>query len=309
MRGSWRRSVFAAALVLILGCVPAEAANRMGVGEAYSVELSLPGDDPIRLHAEEAGAGRPLLLLHGLGASTFTWRRIAGDLARNHRVIALDLKGFGQSEKPLDRAYSAEDQAALVAAFIRKRGLDGITLVGHSFGGTVALLTALVFANEPARIERLVLLATPAVPQPFPEFAAAIETPLLPYGVLGVMSPERLARTGLTWSRDPKNPPSEADVTGYAAPFYDLGARHAFIETARWIVATNAQGYTARFRNLSVPSLLVWCRNDEIVSLSLGRKLARVLPNARLKVLRGCGHLPQDERPGALVGILKPFLR
>lgn len=305
----WRVGACAVAAVLALG-LTSEAANRIGIGFAYSVEVGAPGHGPVWLHAEEAGNGPPVLLLHGLGASTYTWRRIAPDLARDHRVIALDLKGFGASEKPLDSRYAAEEQAALTAAFIRERKLTGLTLVGHSFGGLVALLTAAELGRtEPGTISRLIIMDAPVLPQPFPGAAAAIDAPFVAYGVLGVTLPEVLARTLLTLSRRQDSPPSEEDIAGYAAPFYDLGARHAFIETARSVVGTNARGYEAKFRKLATPALLVWCRSDEIVPLATGRKLRRVMPNARLTVLKGCNHLPQDERPAALVAVMRPFLK
>ena len=85
----------------------------------------------------------PLLLIHGFGASTYTWRHIAPELARTHRVIAVDLKGFGQSDKPFDSRYSVFDQAELLAELIEEKDLHNLTLVGHSFGGGIALMLAL----------------------------------------------------------------------------------------------------------------------------------------------------------------------
>ena len=70
-----------------------------------------PPEAPVKLFYQEEGSGRPLLLIHGFGTSTYTWRRVAPELATNHRVIAVDLKGFGQSDKPMDDRYSVFDQA------------------------------------------------------------------------------------------------------------------------------------------------------------------------------------------------------
>src|SRR4051812_7783862 len=82
-----------------------------------------PPTAPVRLHYEEHGTGSPILLLHGFGANTYTWRYIAPALARNHTVIAVDLKGFGQSDKPFDERYSALDQAELLTELILDRDL------------------------------------------------------------------------------------------------------------------------------------------------------------------------------------------
>jgi pimeloyl-ACP methyl ester carboxylesterase len=140
------------------------ASPRFGAQLALALateSLSMRPGATTALYVEEAGEGPPLILLHGLGGSLFTWRHIVAALARGHRVIALDLKGFGHSDKPFDDHYSAVDQAALVSAFIRKRGLRGVALVGHSFGGVVALRTARDFSSESGVIRRLVVMDTP----------------------------------------------------------------------------------------------------------------------------------------------------
>jgi pimeloyl-ACP methyl ester carboxylesterase len=249
-----------------------------------------------------------VLLLHGLGGSIYTWRRIMPALARSHRVIALDLRGFGRSDKPFDSRYSAADQAALIAAFIRKRSLDGVTLIGHSFGGVVALHTALDFEHEPGRIARLVLIDTPALKQDFGDGAELLRIPGLPYAAMSIAPPEFMARLLLRLVSAPGRPVPERDVRAYAAPFYDLGSRHAFIATAQAIIETNTRRKGARYGAIEQPALLVWCRRDRIVPLATGRRLTRRMPNAHLEILDGCNHLPQDEVPGALLAQLQPFL-
>ena len=86
------------------------------------------------LQARVVGSGPPVVLLHGFGATQFTWREVAPDLARTHEVHALDLLGCGASPKPADGDYSPDHQARLVEAYITGRGLRGVTLMGHSFG-------------------------------------------------------------------------------------------------------------------------------------------------------------------------------
>ncbi len=275
---------------------------------AYRIALHAPGQRPTILYAEEYGHGTPVLLVHGLGASVFTWRRIVRPLARNHRVIALDLKGFGRSDKRFGQHYSAAAQAALVAAFIEKRHLDNVTLIGHSFGGTVALLTALKLRREPWRISRLVIMDAPALKQDFGALAELLRVPGLPYVAMTITPPEFMARLLLHAVSAPGRVVPERDIRGYAAPFYDLGSRHAFIATAESIFDHNRARMGQRYRAISQPTLLVWCRRDRIVPLATARRLVRLLPHARLAVLRGCNHLPQDEVPHALLSKLQPFM-
>lgn len=298
MRATAMAGVFTAALA---------AASGLGAGE-YRITVEAAGQAPVALYAEETGDGPPLVLVHGLGASTFTWRRIAPELARTHRVIALDLKGFGRSDKPRDRHYGAADQAALVAAFLRKRNLENVTLVGHSFGGTVALLTALRLKREPQRIARLVIMDAPALWQNFGSTAELVRAPALPEAAVLATPPELMARILLRFVSAPGRKIPEADIEGYAAPFRDVDARHAFIATAQAILNDNARRMGRSYGNIRQPTLLIWCRNDEIVPLRTGRQLAQRLPKARLAVLRGCNHLPQDEAPTALLKTLRPFL-
>src|SRR5215469_12379089 len=135
---------------------------------------------PMRLWVEERGHGEPIVMLHGFGSSTYTWRYIASPLSRTHRVIAVDLKGAGRSDKPFDGAYRILDQVALLKAVIVPNHLSRVTLVGHSFGGGVALALALYLnRTRPDTLVRLVLIDSIAYPQPLPLFMELLKTPVL----------------------------------------------------------------------------------------------------------------------------------
>lgn len=317
MRGWGRRQNLRA-----IGCAAA-GAMLIGLGHWATPALGLPapessgsrvtltmaGQPPIALYYEEAGAGPPLLLLHGLGESTFTWHDILPALAARNRVIALDLKGFGRSDKPDDGAYSADDQAALVARFILERRLSDLTVVGHSFGGTVALRTALVegIAGK-GRIRRIVAIGAPALPRAAARRLDLVMTPLVPDAVAAVVPAETAARFLLKEAMGGRAP-SEKNVKGYAQPYDDRDAMRAFFTTARSIVnEQDADAIKARYRAIKQPVLLVWCRKDPIVPLRSGRQLAAALPHARLSILEGCHHLPQHERPKQLLKALTGFL-
>jgi pimeloyl-ACP methyl ester carboxylesterase len=278
-------------------------------GRSGRITIKLPERPPVTLYFEEQGVGPPLLLLHGLGESVFTWHEIRPVLATRHRVIALDLKGFGQSDKPDDGAYSADDQAALVARFIIERGLENLSVVGHSFGGTVALRTALADGIQgTARIKRIAVISAPALPQATARELDLVMTPLIPDTVAVVVPPEGAARFLLREAMGGRTP-SETIVKGYAAPYRDLDATRAFLATARSIIdERDTDAMAKRYKSIRKPILVVWCRKDPIVPLRSGRRLAATLPNARLAVLDGCHHLPQHERPQRLLKALGSFL-
>jgi pimeloyl-ACP methyl ester carboxylesterase len=276
----------------------------------YDVAVAAPGQAPVRLHAEEHGSGPPLVLLHGLGGSGYSFRHIVGPLAQSHRVITLDLKGFGASEKPMDANYRPIDHAVLVATFLRQRRLSGVTLAGHSYGGAVALLTTLLLnQNEPWRVRRLVLMNTPAFPQPLPRAHHLLTLPVISYVVLAVVPPILNTRAALT-SRLRTGPlATDADAKVYAEPLYDAAGRHALIATSRAVVETENESFIPYFRSIRQPALLVWCRADSTVPLATGERLHATLPRSRLAVLERCNHKPAEEQPAETASLIRDFAR
>ncbi|MDX2287963.1 MAG: alpha/beta hydrolase [Hyphomicrobiaceae bacterium] len=294
-------------LIFALAALSSAATAAPRPDKAYRVALGVRGMAPVAIHAEEYGRGRPVLLIHGLAASTYAWRNVIPVLARTHRVIAIDLKGFGRSEKPFDLAYSPHDHAALVSAFIRKRGLTDVTVIGHSFGGAIALMVTIEMnRTAPGRVRDLVLMNAPAYSQPSTNFVNLMRMPILPYAVMTLVPPE-LA----TWlALDPAQAAmmTRKDVLEYAAPFRDAAARHALIATSRAIVPRDYEAITAAYPSIRQRTLVIWCREDPTVPLSTGKRLARTLPRARLEVLEGCSHVPQDEQPAAVNRLIRAFL-
>jgi pimeloyl-ACP methyl ester carboxylesterase len=277
----------------------------------YTIDVAPPGAPPLTLYAQERGQGPTVVLLHGLGGSTYSWRYVAPVLARTHRVIALDLKGFGRSSKVFDTAYSATDQARLVATFLARRRLDHVTLVGHSFGGQVALLTAIMLARrDPSRIDQLALIDVPALPQPLTPLVAFMQQPVLPYALLTVVPPDVVTRLAVELSPGAalERRYTEADVHAYAEPFRDAAARHAYVQTSRQIAPSNLDSIVRRYRFVRQRTLLVWCADDQVVPLATGQALVRMLPHARLDQISGCNHAPPDEAPAALTRSLLRFL-
>lgn len=318
----WSRAARALAMVAAIsaaGPSGAEAAPAAGVetpsridaaSPGQKIAITLPDRPPVTLYYEEHGSGPPLVLLHGLGESTFTWHDVAPALAEHHRVIALDLKGFGKSDKPDDTAYTADDQAALVAGFVAARDLVNVTLVGHSFGGTVALRTALANGMQgTGRIARIAVIGAPAIPRSTARYLDLVKTPVIPDSIAAGLAPETLARLLLSEAMGGNAKVDDDDVEGYAAPYRDAAALRAFFATARAIVAEkDASAIMRSYKSIDMPVLVVWCRKDPIVPLKSGRKLAAAVPRAKLAIVEGCHHLPQHERPAELTRLLQTFV-
>lgn len=311
LRMRWRAVAGLSTALFAVSLVQSEQAASAQAVAAYSLVVSGPGEPSIALYAEERGQGAPVVLLHGLGGSTYSWRFIAPVLARNHRVIAIDLKGFGRSSKVFDTAYSAADQARLIANFLVRRRLTNVTLIGHSFGGQVAMLTTLEFnRREPRRIRNLALLDVPALPQPLTPVVAFMQQPLLPYALFTAVPPPVMTRLALASSplQRLQRPYNEADVAAYSRPLWNAAARHAYVQTARQIVPEGLDSIVRHYPSIRQRTLLVWCTQDQVVPLATGTSLLRMLPNARLEQLDGCNHAPNDEAPQALAAALARFL-
>ncbi len=295
----------ALALLALVACAP--GAQSAGDGPWFA-RLG-PPEAPVKLFYEEEGEGPPVLLIHGFGASTYTWRGIAPELAQSHRVIAVDLKGFGQSDKPFDTRYSVFDQAELLEQLIVDRDLRDLTLVGHSFGGGVALVLALSDDERlRGRITKLVLLDTIAYPQDIPVFFRMLDMPLFSHVGVRMVPPAMQTRIALRIAYLDNSKIDDEEVETYAAPLRTAAGKHAIIHSARQIMPDGLEEISERYKSIEMPTLIMWCDHDRIVPLDVGLKLRRTLPNSTLKLVEGCGHMPQEEQPAATLDMIRDFL-
>jgi pimeloyl-ACP methyl ester carboxylesterase len=268
----------------------------------------------LRIHYYEAGApsAPPLVLIHGLGDEADTWRHVLEPLAATYRVIAPDLPGFGRSSHPR-RAYSLGFFARTLAQLLAGLGVERATLVGSSMGAAIAQRIAL---GQPDRVTRLVLLdgALPVGQSGRP-----------PATLWWFLTPGvgELAYTSLRRSQDQAYAtlrPYYADLDALPeqdraflrervwARVWSSGQRRAFLSTLRWLAVERvlrARELRARLAGLHVPTLLVWGEHDQVVARAEGEALAALLPNARLELIAGAGHLPQQERPAEVVGLIQ----
>lgn len=263
----------------------------------------------VRIHYEAYGAGDPVVLVHGLGASGAAWRRLAPYLAEaGYRVLALDLKGCGLSARP-PGDYSRGALAALVFGFMDNLGVRRArAVVGHSMGGAIALEMAV------SRPERLDLVAVVdgqgVISPPWLLQAAAPMTPLV--GTLAsrmtALSPasSRKFFARMYLRRIFANPEAVTEelVETYAATA-DAGYQRAMFAMIQYIgdTADLARGV----RTLKQPAALLWGRRDPVCPVALGEELYRSLPDAEFHVIEDCGHCAPEERPAELAAHLVDF--
>jgi pimeloyl-ACP methyl ester carboxylesterase len=261
------------------------------------------------LYVERVGRGDPLILLHGFGASRVTWRHWVPELARRFTVYLVDLRGFGSAKKVDPPRYSPADMTDDVVGMILALDLHNVTLIGHSIGGGIALLSTLRLRDlgQGDRIRRIVSVAGIAYPQRFPYYVQKLQSPL--WQVLLQLLPMRgIIRKALESIVYDPSVVTARQVEDYARPLRSWSAKKAAVACALQLIPADLDDIIARYPTIDVPTLLLWGRQDPVVPLAIGERLAKELPDARLVVLERCGHLPSEEMPRESLAVVMGFL-
>lgn len=260
------------------------------------------------LYKEVYGSGDPILCLHGLGASMFSWRHFIAPFSRNNKLILVDFRGCGKSPKPRDTHYSIEEHADEIYKIIIEENLTRLTLVGNSLGGAVALLLAIRLGEqEPTRLSRLVLIDSAGdrnyLPAHFKLVRSILGTPVI------YLSPSKLAaKVVLRMCYYDKTKITSEEVTAHASAIASRGGRHALLQTVRQSIPPNADELIAKVKNITVPTLILWGREDGIIPLKVGELLHQAIPNSIFEVIEHCGHIPQEEKPDETIERISKFL-
>ncbi len=258
----------------------------------------------IRVHYQRLGDhGPPIVFLHGWASSWRIWERTARQLAaRRYRCYALDLPGFGDSDKPPDGWYTIPNFTALVRGFCRACGLERAIVAGHSMGGMIALNLAL---RSPGAVGGLILADVPI------GGSRSLLLRLVPDWPLA----QRVFAGWQNWGRP--------TALSYLTIYHDVRAvdgvalQRNFEDVSRAsptavLSSLRAIGHTdlrPRLGDVGVPTLVVAGANDLLVPVRQARLLCEELRNARLHILPRTGHLPMDERPEEFDRLVSEFLR
>lgn len=257
----------------------------------------------VRLHVRDTGPpGAPaLLMLHGFGASLHTWEALAPRLEPRFRVIRLDLPGFGLTGTDPADDYTDDRVIAVLATLLDRLGVARATVLGSSMGGRIAWRFA---AARPERVAKLVLLA----PDGFASLGRDYETPsrvpwmmrLLPYS-----TPRFLLRKATAPAYADPAMLTDALVDRYRDLLLAPGVRRAILHRIEQAVLPRPEPILATIR---MPVLLVWGERDRAIPVGHAADYQRNLPQAKLLVMPGVGHVPMEEAPQPLAEALERFL-
>lgn len=264
------------------------------------------------VHYKIRGEGEPaLVLLHGFGASLFSWREVIPPLGVDHTVVAFDRPAFGLTSRPLpgewqgESPYRAEAQVDLTIALMDTLGLERAVLVGNSAGGTIAVLTAL---SHPERVEALILV-DPAIYSTggMPGWLSPIlRTPQMRR--IGPLIARRIQGWGIDFARSAWHDPSRITEEVWAGYLQPLKAENWDRGLWELTAAGHDLNLEARLGEIRVPVLVITGDDDRIVPTADSVRLAGELPNATLVVAPECGHVPQEECPLAFLEAVTAFL-
>jgi pimeloyl-ACP methyl ester carboxylesterase len=261
------------------------------------------------IHAREYGSGPPLLLLHGLMTTSYSWRYVVKRLGERFRVIAPDMPGCGKSTMNAAASYDLASLAAWVSEFVDAAGIRGCAAIGNSLGGLVMMRAVL---DTPDVVSRLVNIHSPAFPEGrYFVLHAALAIP----GVRALLS-RRIRRDPLRWAHKNVHYADETlksleEAHAYGDPLATPEGAGSFIGYLQGALAPH--GFDRFVEDLAdtkfpVPLRLVYATTDPLVRPANGRRLAKLVPGAELAWLQGSSHFAHVDTPDALVDAALPFL-
>ncbi|MBX3234267.1 MAG: alpha/beta fold hydrolase [Labilithrix sp.] len=259
----------------------------------------------VDLHWVEAGEGRPLVLLHGVGDSHLTWSKVVPALARTRRVLVPDLCGHGLSGRP-NATYTLDWHARTITEWLEQLAIEEADVVGHSYGGGVAQWMLL---NPAHRVRRLALVSSGGLGR---EVSLALRLAATPYVMEHMGQPFMATGTFVALQVAIRGVYSSRELLKLALQNGKRGTARAFARTVRDVIDLGGQrrGFHQHAHALrELPPIGVfWGANDPIIPVSHAAEAARVIPGVTITTFARCGHYPHRERPGTFVDALEAFL-
>jgi pimeloyl-ACP methyl ester carboxylesterase len=266
--------------------------------------LDLSGARLYYYAAGTRGAGVPVVFIHGFPTSSHLWHDVVPFMPPGHRIVVLDLLGFGRSDRPLDRAVDARAHASRLVAIFDELRIDRACVIGHGFGGGVAQSCAIEHSD---RVSHLGLIDSvgfdhwPALGRALSRVALPMLQLLPPNALIGVLHTDLLRGYG-----NPERAGHAIDL--YLRPFDCAEGRDSIAAHVKGIGSLDNRSLAPSLRTIAVPTAIVWGEGDRVTPLSIGRKLAAEIPNASLDIIPGVRHFTPTEAPRAVADAIQRLL-
>ena len=263
---------------------------------------------PIRYY--ERGEGEPIVFLHGIGVNPLIWRNVAPELAGSYRCVMPELPlGSHHLPMPRDADLSPYGLAALVAAFLDTLDLHGVTLVGNDTGGALAQFVA---TRHPERLSRLVLMPCDAFdhfpPPLFRPLVAMAWTPGIPWLTVQQMRIERMRYLPFAYGKLVKRRMPKEITDAYLAPLQRYEIRRDLTRVIRGVRKRYLLETTEKLRRFEKPVLIAWPPEDPAFRFEHAKRLADLLPNARLVEIEDSYGFVSEDQPKVLASEIGAFL-
>lgn len=264
---------------------------------------------PTNFHYTEYDApGQAVLMVHGFGSSTYSWQKVAPILqSKGYHVYAIDMKGFGWSDKPAagkDVKYDAITLMEEVCTCMDAIGIKNVVYVANSLGGAIGVLMAM---QHPEYINKMVLLDPAGYPHKKP---MVIRMEAIPGAVCSVKAffGKWVAKWNLKEVTYNKDWVSQEQIDNYYARLITVGSIEAQVSIIKTLDFDYFEPYLKRVPAIEQKTLLVWGAEDEWIPLSVGYRYRHNLPNSNLVIIEHCGHTPQEEIPGVTANLILDFI-
>ena len=295
-------SLFLAVIVLMLGFA-IYPRHEYQISELYQNGGKFVDVDGVSFHYIDKGQGKPLLFLHGFALSTEAWKSQIDEFSKNYRVIALDLPGFGYSDRSFSLNYSRQSQGEFVNRFMETVHITKAVVIGHSLGGGIAAQLALL---HPEKIDRLVLVDSAGY-EKVPERWGAINIPVFDRFVARFFIVNRFAALHLLTKAffDDKLVSNEI-VDQFLRPSYVKDSLQVLIKMT---LDQKTEDFPNKIKEIKQKTFVIWGREDAMIGAGDAERFHFDIKNSQMVIIPEVGHLPFMELPAQFNSYLSEFLK
>ena len=275
------------------------SSREVYTGQQLATEGRFVKVGDVNTHYIRKGKGKSLVLIHGIFSSAFVWHKNIDELSRHFDVIAVDLKGYGYSDKPADGRYSREDIRQFMIDFMDTINVEKAIVGGHSWGGGIAMDLA---STCPQRVEKLVLIDSTGYPLKHNFLSWLLKLPGMGKFLLALCDKDTLEwilKKGVFFD---SSLVTTEEIEGWIRPYYVKGSVQAAIELRSFdfVIGKN-------IKDISCPVLIIWGQDDKCLPVKFAERFKQDIKDSTLKIIPNCGHNPQEEKTKEVNELIRHF--